>query len=142
MPYQRNEASGSQTLFISLLMKGEPPAPAPSEFIFADMSSIIDAISYEDYGLGGLGFSVYFYASLMHEHADRIHFLEVDGVAPTNESIASGEYPLYTYYYAIIRKDTPKRHPVRKLIDFVLSDEGQNLMQETGYVPLQMTEAR
>ena len=138
MPYQRNEASGSQSLFTSLLMKGEPPAPVPSEYVFADMSSIIDATtSYEEWGLGGMGFSVFFYANIMYEYEERLHFLEVDGVAPNNGTIARGEYPLATYYYAVIRKDSPDGGPARKLVDFILTDEGQRLMQDIGYVPLE-----
>ena len=138
LPYQRNEASGSQTLFISLLMKDEPPAPVPTEYIFTDMSSIIDAISYEDWGLGGLGFSVYFYANAMYEHGGRIRFLQVDEIAPDNLTIARGDYPLTSYYYAIIRKDMPKGDVTRQFIDFMLADEGQMLMQEAGYVPLRV----
>jgi phosphate transport system substrate-binding protein len=139
LPYQRNEASGSQTLFISLLMKDEPPAPVPSEFIFADMSSIIDALTYDEWGLAGLGFSVYYYVSSMHDHEEgRIRFLEVDGIMPNNDSIARGDYPLSSYYYAVIRKDAPAGSLVRKLIDFILSDMGQGLMQEAGYVPMRV----
>ena len=139
MPYQRNEASGSQTLFRSLLMKGSPIIEPKSEYVFANMSSILDAMSEDEYGIAGLGYSVYFYASSMHGNK-HLRFIEVDGVPPNNDTIAGGDYPLSSHYYAIIRDDTPHDDPVRKLIEFIVTDDGQKLLQDTGYVPLRVLE--
>ena len=56
------------------------------------------------------------------------------------ESIAAGDYPLTDAYYAVFRKDQPEDSPVRQLLAWILSDEGQILMQSAGYVPLRTLE--
>jgi len=67
---------------------------------------------------------------------DRFKLLGIDGVKPTRDTIMRGEYPLEDNYYAVIRKDTPADHPARKLIDWILSDDGQILAAKAGYIPL------
>jgi len=67
---------------------------------------------------------------------ENVKLLEIDGVLPTPETISSGEYPVTTAYYAVIRADEPKNSPVRKMIKWILSEEGQTLAEEAGYVRL------
>ncbi len=62
--------------------------------------------------------------------------LAVDGVEPTNETIADGSYPFVTEIYAVTHKDLPEGHGARKLRDWLLSGEGQAFIAESGYVPL------
>jgi len=47
-----------------------------------------------------------------------------------------GEYPFEDYYYAVMRKDTPEDSPLRKLVEWMLTDEGQELIIRAGYIPL------
>jgi len=141
IPYQRGSTSGSQTLFLSLLMRDTLPMPAPSEYYIADMGGIIDAVAQYRNGDASIGFSVFYYASVMYENQN-IRLLEVDGVLPTEDSIISGAYPLDSYYYAVIRKDTPADHPVRSLVSYILGNEGQILMRNNGYVPLRKLTAQ
>ena len=135
IPFQRGSTSGSQTLFLSLLMRDTEPMLAPSEYYYADMGGIVDAVAEYENGEAAIGFSVFYYASYMYGNDD-IRFLKVDGVLPTEESIIVGDYPLESYYYAALRKDTPIDHPARELVSWILGDEGQALMRQTGYVPL------
>ena len=135
IPFQRNQDAGSQTLFILLLMQDEKPLTPPTDYIRNSMKDIIDSVAYEDRGRAGIGFNVFYYAKAMYEN-ENIRMLKVDGVEPSLETISKGEYPLETYYYAVIRKDTPPDDPIRKLISFILTDEGQEMMKETGYVPI------
>jgi phosphate transport system substrate-binding protein len=141
IPYQRNEAAGSQALFLMLLMQDEKPLSPPTEYIQGSMKDIIDSVAVADRGRAAIGYNVFYYANIMYEN-ENIRLLQVDGVEPSQASIISGEYPLDTHYYAVIRKDAPPNDPARQLIDFILSDEGQALMQETGYVPLQRPDDR
>lgn len=135
IPYQRGETSGSQTLFLSLLMRDTKPMQAPSEYYYAEMGGIIDAVAEYKNGDATIGFSVFYYAYVMYGN-DNVRFLEVDGVLPTEESIIAGEYPLESHYFAVMRKDIPNDHPARELVSWILSDDGQTLMRRTGYVPL------
>ena len=67
---------------------------------------------------------------------ENINILSVDGVLPTEETVASGEYPCSFYYNAVIKADTPADSPARKLIEVLLSESGQQLAKEAGYVKL------
>ena len=64
-----------------------------------------------------------------------VKLLAIDGVTPSNETIASGEYPYTQYNYAVIRKDEMEDSPARRLFDFLVTAEGKALMAAQGYVP-------
>lgn len=55
-------------------------------------------------------------------------------VTPTAESILSGEYPLSRALYFYTNGEPSG--PTKEFIDFVLSEKGQNLVSEVGYIPL------
>ena len=57
--------------------------------------------------------------------------LKIDGVAPSAENIASGAYPFTVEFYAITN-GAPKGN-TKKLIDWILSPQGQALIEKTGY---------
>lgn len=62
-----------------------------------------------------------------------IAVLALNGIYPSAENIQNGSYPVIAQFYAIYRKDnTNKNIPV--LIDWLLSDEGQTLIEKSGYV--------
>lgn len=58
--------------------------------------------------------------------------LSVDGVYPSLENIENGSYPLVTDVCLITRKDESNPN-VQKMIDFILSDTGQEIVRKTGY---------
>lgn len=67
---------------------------------------------------------------------DNVNILAVDGVLPSVETITSEEYPCSFYYNAVIKADTPADSSVRKIIEVLLSESGQQLAEEAGYVKL------
>jgi len=139
IPYQRNADAGSQALFLMLLMQGEEPLVPPTDYIRHSMQEIIDMVAIEERGRAAIGFNVFYHTKVMYEN-ENIRILNVDGVCPDRDSIMSEEYPLYTQYYAAVRESTPASHPARQLIDFILSGEGQQLMADSGYVPIKALE--
>ena len=62
-----------------------------------------------------------------------IKVLRVDGVEPTVDNIRNGTYPITTYIYAITYSGNGNRN-IRRFIDWILSDEGQSFVEQTGYV--------
>ena len=81
---------------------------------------------------GSIGFSFRYYMDGMVEN-QAVKMLSLNGVYPSAENIQNGTYPIIAEFYAIYRKDnTNKNIPV--LIDWLLSDEGQKLIEESGYV--------
>ena len=65
-----------------------------------------------------------------------IRLLSVDGVAPTDENIASGAYPYAETLYAVTLagNDNPN---VAALIDWIRSPQGAALAERTGFAPIE-----
>ncbi|MBQ1435234.1 MAG: substrate-binding domain-containing protein [Clostridia bacterium] len=133
--YQREVNSGSQTGFLDLVMDGREPADAPTEKRIVGMGELVEAISGYDNSDQALGYSYYFYVNEMYVR-EAAKLISVDGVYPSPETIADGSYPYTTAYYAVIRADEPEDSPARALLNWTLSDDGQNAAKEAGYVPL------
>ncbi|MFP4614836.1 MAG: phosphate ABC transporter substrate-binding protein [Thiohalorhabdus sp.] len=62
--------------------------------------------------------------------------LDLDGVAPSAENIAQGEYPLYRPLFLTVSKDPETE--VERFVDFALSEEGQGIIADEGTVNLEM----
>ena len=133
--FQRNIESGSQTLFLRLLMGDITPMDPETELRPYGMGALIDAVAEYDGSGGAIGFSVYYYANLMNENPN-LKLLAIDGIEPTAESIADKRYPLVNDFYVVIRKDEPQDSPARLVHDWILSDEGKQLMTDANYVPV------
>ncbi len=131
--FTRPETSGSQTLMRALLIGDADMTDEKYYFMKQDMEGMVEAIK-EDYDNTqmAIGFSVYYYVDAMMGTGG-LKFLKVDGVEPSNETIASGEYPLVNDFYVVVRGDaSPEALEIR---DWLLSDEGQAFVRECGYVP-------
>ena len=130
--FQRQLLSGSQTMMNKLVMKDVPMMLAPAESIIGDMGGLVDAIAAYDNSLSSIGYNVYFYVSRM-KMDENVRLLSVNGVAPSVESISSGDYPFVNDFYAVIRSDAPHDSPQRKLYDWIQSPDGQLLVSHEGY---------
>ncbi len=62
-----------------------------------------------------------------------VKMLSLNGVYPSAENIQNGSYPIIAKFYAIYRADNDNEN-VQKLIDWILSYEGQEIIEKTGYV--------
>ena len=133
--YQREVNSGSQTGFLDLVMGDVEPADAPTEKRIVGMGELVEAVSGYDNSDQALGYSYYFYVNEMYVR-DAAKLISVEGVYPSPETIADGSYPYTTAYYAVIRADEPEDSPARALLNWTLSEDGQNAAKEAGYVPL------
>ena len=67
---------------------------------------------------------------------NQVKLLAIDGVLPTDETIADGSYPLADYNYVVIRADEPENSPARRLADFMLTAAGQEVVSSAGFLPL------
>ena len=140
VPYQRPVNSGSQSGMLELVMKDENGNPIPmidptDETFESTMEGIIEAVADYDNSRQALGYSYYYYANTMFTK-DSIKLISVDGVAPTNETIKNNTYPIHTAYYIVTRKDEPKDSLVTKLKEAMLSERGQIVAENAGYVPV------
>ena len=83
---------------------------------------------------GSIGYSFRYYLSGMVAD-DGVKMLEVDGVYPDADNIRNGSYPLTASFYVVYRKDNTNEK-VKELVEWILSDEGQKLIEDCGYVAL------
>jgi phosphate transport system substrate-binding protein len=129
--YQRNRNSGSQELMDNLVMRGTAMRESP-DMILDSMMGPFNAISGDPLGIG---YSVYFYTEFIHPN-EMVKMIGVDGIHPTSKSIADRSYPLVTEVYAVARGDTSSESPAGLLLAWLLTEEGQSTIAESGYVPL------
>ncbi len=131
--YQRPENSGSQSGFLELVMKELTPMKPPTNWIQGSMGDIIDAVATYQNIPDAIGYSYYYFVVDMWGN-DQVKLLKVNDVYPNNETIASKQYPIHTHYYAVYRKDEPNNSDVRRVVDWLLSESGQQLAEDFGYV--------
>ena len=112
---QRNKGSGSQTALEKLI--GEEIKPN----MFGPLGASI-------------GFSFRFYVEELTKHG-HIKMHELNGVYPNKENVQNESYPIVSNFYAVTRKGETNPN-VQKVLDFVLSPTGQEIIDEVGYVSL------
>lgn len=131
--FQRPEDSGSQTA-LQMFMGDTPIMDPPVEDIASLMGTIVDQVSdYKNYN-NAIGYTFRYYSTEMVQSSN-IRLLKVDGVEPTVETIRSGEYPITNEFYAITA-GTENPH-VQELIDWIVSAQGQEIVEKTGYVSIE-----
>lgn len=114
-PVTRIEGSGSQSAMNSFM--GETKYGIKSPFAITG---------------GSIGFSFRYYMDGIVENSN-VKMLSLNGVYPSSENIKNGTYPVIAKFYAIYRKDNTNEN-IQKLINWILSDEGQSLIENSGYV--------
>jgi phosphate transport system substrate-binding protein len=139
-PYQRAENSGSQTMLMEIM--GDTPLMTVPETDYYDlMYEIYRAVAvYKNYK-NSLGYSFLYYVNTMIAE-NEIKLLSINGVEPTVANIANGTYPLASDFYAITvvrepdnEEEAERINNTEKLIEWILSPQGQSLVEKTGYVP-------
>ena len=129
--FQRNEGSGSQSMLIRF-MAGTPIMDAPTEQVNDFMVGIIDQVSDYKNKTNSIGFSFRYYMEGIIKNPN-VKILKVDGIEPNVQNIKNDKYPITTSLYAVTYKNNDNEN-VQKLLDWILSDEGQEIIEKTGYV--------
>lgn len=137
-PFQREENSGSQTALLRL-MDGLPLMEPEKEDRITGMGGIITQVASYRNHKNAIGFSFRFYSTEMVEN-EQIRLLALNGIEPTRETIRSGEYPISSNFFAITASPIGEPAPeetnedLRAFIDWILSEQGQAIIEKTGYV--------
>ena len=119
-------------------MGDTPLMEAPTDATIGDMMGITISVAQFRSSTASIGFSFRYYMEALVANPD-LKLLAVDGIAPSKENIANGTYPLTGYLYAVSWEGNENEN-VQKLLDWVLSPEGQYIIEQTGYVPIGPTE--
>ena len=116
-PVTRLEGSGSQSMMDAFM--GDTPIGGKSPLAL--------------FG-GAIGFSFRYYLDDMVDNAG-VKMLSVNGVYPSRDNIRARTYPIVAPFFAIYRADNENENVLR-LIDWILSEEGQALIEACGYTAI------
>nr|WP_315020902.1 substrate-binding domain-containing protein [uncultured Aminipila sp.] len=96
--YQRTDNSGSQLGMHKYVINKNEIMKASDEMKVSDTKDIIKDIASNT---GSIGYSYYYYLA-KNKNSDDVKIIAVNGIQPDKKTIASAEYPLTTYTYAIV----------------------------------------
>lgn len=133
-PYQREKNSGSQTAMENLVMKGIPMLPPAMTKVAAGMGELVDAVAEYKNAESSLGYTYRYYIDMLYKN-ENIKVLRVNGVSSVPENLRNTAYPFTTSYYGVIRQ-ADKQNTGGRFLQWMLSAEGQECIEQAGYVPL------
>lgn len=137
--YCRNNDSGSHAQMEKHFLHGGEIHPEvqkeTSDTMLNVLTDVMKAQTDSPFGYG-LGYSIFYYFNnmdLFYNTKTKLKLLEIDGIMPTDETIADSSYPLSNNTYIVLRKDTPSDAPARKMAEFMLSEAGQECVESAGF---------
>ncbi|WP_455364036.1 PstS family phosphate ABC transporter substrate-binding protein, partial [[Eubacterium] cellulosolvens] len=132
LTYGRQSNSGTYVFFQEHVLKNRDYR--------TDMQSlngnadIVEAVVRDESGIGYVGLA---YAEQREGEVKIMKVKQDDSspaIAPSLETIADGSYPIARFVY-IYTNGVPKE-PVSIYLKFIISDEGQAIAEEVGFIPL------
>ena len=118
----REEGSGTRSAFESIVMK--KTKIKSDAIVQSSTESVKQAVATDP---GAIGF-----VSLAHMSED-VKALLVEGVIPSEETVASGEYELQRPFLFLIKGK--KNAAINEFLDWVNSPEGKKIIREANIVP-------
>jgi phosphate transport system substrate-binding protein len=134
-PFIRNPNSGSQELMDLLIMKDLEYIDLPiyKENLIFTMAGLIDAIASNPYAIG---YTVYYYNKfIIRPDITFLKTIAIDGVKPSEQTIANRSYPYTTEVYAVIRSDTDPSSMTFKVYEWLQTETGKRIISYSGYIP-------
>ena len=133
--FQRPENSGSQVCMRYFMGDVELADPKTVDVInVGPMGGVVSEVAQYSNEAGAIGYTFkYFLTGLNQE--EHVKILSVDGVYPDTDNIKNGSYPVTVSLVAATLASNNKPY-VSKMMDYILSDEGQEIIENTGYAPL------
>jgi phosphate ABC transporter substrate-binding protein, PhoT family (TC 3.A.1.7.1) len=120
----REEGSGTRAAFEEMVM-GEDALIAASAILQASNGAIRTTVSTTPYSIAYLSFGYL---------DDTVKSISIDGVAPTEPNAADGSYPIVRPLNMLTNGEPAGM--VKAFLDFILSEAGQKLVVEDGYIPV------
>ncbi len=125
----RDSSSGTFGVFNDVVndgkIDGNPIRLTPTALTQSSNGDIAGTVADTEGAIGyvGLGYL-----------SDNLKAVKVEGVKPTNATVANGQFPIARPLYMFT--DGWPQGEIKKFLNFVLSTEGQKLIEQIGYVPL------
>ena len=128
--FQRDEGSGSQSMMIRFM--GDTPLMEAEAETISGMGAVIEEVVDYQSRAGSIGYSFRYYIEGIVQNPE-VKMIAVDGVAPTADNVRNNTYPIITPVYAVTYENNPNPN-VARLVEWILSEEGQYIIEQTGYV--------
>ena len=96
------------------------------------MGAVIEQVVDYQSRAGSIGYSFRYYLEGIVQNPE-VKMIAIEGIAPTAENIKNDTYPIVTPVYAVTYENNPNPN-VARLVEWILSDEGQYIIEKTGYV--------
>ena len=137
-PYIRNADSGSQEKMETLVMNGLDMIDGTEEtymyeIIGPQMISPYAQLMIDEYGIG---YTPFFYCTAMVRDLMMVDMLSIDGVMPSKETLRNNRYPFVSSIYAAVRKTEDHESTAYKLYQFLFTNEGADMIDESGYIAI------
>ena len=137
-PFQRDQNSGSQSA-LERLMAGLELIEPEEEDRIEGMGGIIRSVANYRNHENALGFSFRYYSTQMVKN-NEIRLLAINGVEPNKDTIRDGSYPIASEFFAVTASPIGEPAPeegnitIKNFLDWILSEQGKYIVEETGYV--------
>ncbi|MFT4304487.1 MAG: PstS family phosphate ABC transporter substrate-binding protein [Candidatus Woesearchaeota archaeon] len=137
--YGRQSTSGTYRFFREEVVKDEY---SPNKRSMEGNQAIVEAIRQDKTGIGYVGIGY-----ILNENKELVQGINVISVANNEESEYNSpisgnieNYPISRNLYQYVANKPSKNSALYKFIEFELSNEGQNIVQETGFFPISINE--
>jgi phosphate transport system substrate-binding protein len=123
----REEGSGTRDAFIegTGVMEDDKDMTTRKALIQGSTGGVANTVAKT---VGSIG-----YVSLGNL-SDEVKAISVNGVEPSDETVLNGKYQLSRPFIYITAKEETAE--AKKFIDYILSDEGQKIVREAGFIPV------
>jgi phosphate transport system substrate-binding protein len=124
----RDSASGTREYFYEHVMGKED---ASTSMLEKNSNGLVhDTVAGNKYAIGyvGLGYVTNQVKGINMQNK------QGDYLAPTIQNVIDGEYPVWRYLY--LYTNGPATGLAKEFIDFILSEEGQQIARDQGFVPI------
>jgi phosphate transport system substrate-binding protein len=119
----RDVSSGTYEVFSEIVMGGNPPVD--SALMLASNNAVATTVKDTPGAIGyvGIGFL-----------SDNVKGVKIDGVMPSKQTILNKTYPVARTLH--MYTNGRPRGLIKEYLDFILSPEGQRLVEENGFIGL------
>ncbi len=118
----RNKKSGTRKFIKDIILPDEDFCSKAKEFSTTSQITKFVEKTKNSFGFGGIGL------------AKGVKKISINGISPSIKNIKSDKYPLTRYLHFFTSRSYSGA--VKKFINWVLSPEGQKVIQKEGFIPL------
>ena len=136
LAFQHAEGFPAQEALLSLVLTRPELMDPPLQEREGTMGELADTVASFDGSAGAIGYS-YLYQLENQSSVSGVKLLKIDGIAPAEQTIVSGDYPLITQAFAVIRGGEEET-PAGEFAQWCAWPLGQALAEDKGYVPVQI----